>query len=77
MLKNCISHEPVIHCDTLKRLASYLTSNVFTLKYFLWIRSFNRSRKILLYFSKNVTFFMFDGCLQPCSLVNVLKAHIR
>ena len=33
--------------------------------------SFNRSRKIL-YFQ-----MIFDGCLQPCSSVNVLKAHIR
>ena len=33
--------------------------------------SFNRSRKIL-YFHKNVTFFILDVFLQPCSLVNVL-----
>ena len=24
-----------------------------------------------------MTFFILDGCLQPCSLVNVLKVHIR
>ena len=38
--------------------------------------SVNRSGKIL-YFPKNVTFFNLDGCLQPCSLVNVPNASIR
>ena len=59
MMKNCIFHEPVIPCDTLQYLALCLTSNVFTKLYISrWVVSFNRSGKIL-YFPKNVTFFLF------------------
>ena len=42
----------------------------------LGVLSFNRSRKTL-YFPKIVTFFIFDGSLQPCSLVNILMSYIR
>ena len=76
MLKKSIYNEPLIPCHTLLRLASYLTLNVFTQLYELWILSFNRSRKILN-FQKIVAFLILDGCLQSCRLVNVLKAHIR
>ena len=43
------------------------------------VLSFNRCRKNL-YFPKIVAFFFkkkMDGCSQPCSLVNVLKAYLR
>ena len=30
-----------------------------------------------LIFSKNATFIILDGCLQPCSLVNILKAYMQ
>ena len=46
--------------------------NVFTTLYLLWVVSFNCSGKIL-YFKKNVTFFILHGCFQPCSLVNLLS----
>ena len=58
MLENCVFHDPVIPYDTLKRLASDLTLNVFTQLYLLWTVPFNRFRKIL-YFQNIVTFFYF------------------
>ena len=48
---------------------------VFTQLRLIWVLSFSQSRKIW-YFPKNATFITLDGCLQPCSLVNVLKAYI-
>ena len=72
MLKICIFHEPVISCDDLKRLASCLTSNVFTQFYFLLVLPLNRSRKISYFPKIGTCFFILIGCLQPCSLVNVL-----
>ena len=76
MLKNCIFNGPVIHCDALKCLALCLTSNVFTQLRLVWVQPFSRSRKIS-YFPKNATFNILDDFLQPCSLINILKAYIR
>ena len=76
MLKDCIFNGPAIPCDALKCLASCLTLNVFTQLHLIWVLSFNWSRKIR-YFPKNATFIILDDSLQPCSLVNVLKAYIR
>ena len=75
MLKNCIFHEPVIHCD---RHSVGIVSDIEFLHTILLIcvLSFNRSRKIL-YFLKFATFFILVGCLQLCSLVNVQNIYVR
>ena len=44
MLNNCIFHEPIIPCATLKRMC------------LLWEMSFNRSTKIFFLFKKIGTF---------------------
>ena len=75
MLKNCVFHEPVVSCDSIAfgtvSVIECLHKIISTLG-----SAFNRSGKILN-FPKNVTFLILDACLQPCSLVNVLKAYIR
>ena len=58
MQRECIFHQPVIPCDTFRRLISCLTSTDVTQLYLHSVLSFNRSRKIR-YFPKNQTFLIF------------------
>ena len=72
MLRKSIFHEAVIPCDTLKRVLSFLASVDVTQYIYIWY-----CLSIVLeksdFFPKSVTFFILDGCLQPCRLVYVPK----
>ena len=72
MLKNYIIHKPLIPSDTLAHLALCLHKIIFSLG-----SVFQSFWKKFILSKKCDIFFIFDGCLQPCSLVNVLKAYIR
>ena len=56
MLRECIFHQPVIPCDTFRRLISCLTSTDVTQLYLHSVLSFNRSGTTR-YFPKNQTFY--------------------
>ena len=58
MLVECIFHQPVIPCDTFRRLISCLPSTDVTQLYLHSVLSLNRSGKVR-YFPKNETFFLF------------------
>ena len=62
MLKNCIFIGPVIPCDALYCLASGLITQLCLEKFDIF---------------QKMSFIIFDGCLQPCILVNILKVYIR
>ena len=72
MLKECNFHQPVIPCETFRRVISCLTSTDVTQLYLHSVLSFNRSGKIG-YFPKSETFLILDGCLQPRRSVYVPK----
>ena len=58
MLRECIFHQPVIPCDTFRRLISCLASTDVTQLYLHSVLSFNRSGKIR-YFPKKSDLFNF------------------
>ena len=64
-------HEPVIPCGNVSEIGC-LHKIIFTLG--IVFQSFWSK---LIFSKKMVTFFILDGCLQQCNLVNLLKAYIR